>query len=199
VTTVISAVYGGYDSHKVHVAQTVECDWSLLSETDDRRHPRMAAKEPKLRPWLYGDGPWIWIDGAFAVISPTFVQECLEASEGHAIAQWVHPWRDCIYSESDASVGLAKYADTPIRNQAEHYHDIGHPRHWGLWATGLIVYRERCDYLADLWWAELNRWGYQDQISQPVALRAAGMRPGALPGTLHQTPWLRWHPHRDEL
>jgi hypothetical protein len=176
-------------------------DGTSRSTLDARTiHPRMLAKEPKLRPWDYtlADGPWIWIDGAFEITSPTFVEEALEASQGHAISQWAHPWRDCVYGEAVASKPLPKYADVPVMEQALHYHKIGHPVRWGLWAAGLIVYREPLDYLADLWWAELNRWGFQDQISQPVALRHAGLRPHTLPYGLHQGPWLQWHPHRDE-
>jgi hypothetical protein len=160
----------------------------------------LQAKEPKLRPWDFtgGDGPWIWIDGSFEITSPTFVEEALTATTG-PIGQWEHPDRNCIYDEAAFCHAMPKYVDVPVLDQAEHYRRTGHPVGWGLWASGLIVYRERLDYLADLWWAEMNRWGYQDQISQPVALRRAGVRPVSLPGGLHRSPWLRWHNHRSDL
>jgi hypothetical protein len=215
MTQVVSAVFGGYDEPNAPLAQSVPCWFTLLTDkhptsTDgwnevvvprkiDRRHPRLVAKKPKLRPWLYarGEGPWIWIDGSFEITSPTFVEEVLAASEDAPISQWVHPDRDCVYPEAFLSAKLAKYADVPVIEQVAHYHEIGHPARWGLWATGLIVYRERLDYLSDLWWAEMNRWGYQDQISQPVALRAAQLRPRALPHGLRSNPWLAHHTHVD--
>lgn len=201
MTTVISANFGGYDTPKKHASQTVNCEFICLTEPLTRsRHPRLEAKLPKLRPWLVtDDGPWIWIDAAFEITSPTFVEEAVTAAAVGPIGQWRHPWRHCIYEEAEASHSLPKYRDVPVLRQAAHYHNVGHPAHWGLWATGLIVYREPLDYLADLWWAEMNRWGYQDQISQPVALRRAGLEPVSLPGGLHQSPWLKWHPHRSEL
>lgn len=203
MVTLICAAFGGYDSPKHHVGQTTSTEFMLLTDpgADDTRHPRVAAKEPKLRPWRYatGNGPWIWLDGSFEIVSPTFVEDILAATEGHPISQWVHPQRDDIYDEAIVSKPMPKYQSQPIVAQGLHYARIGHPEHWGLWATGLIVYRERCDYLADLWWAEMNRWGYQDQISQPVALRAAGMRPHPLPHSLYANPWLRLHGHRSEL
>jgi hypothetical protein len=213
---VVSAVFGEYDQPNTPLTQSVPCSFTLLTDhrpehTDgwnevvvphkvDPRHPRTVAKEPKLRPWRYcrGEGPWIWLDASFEITSPTFVEEVLAASRGHAISQWAHPWRDCIYMEANESAKLPKYRGVPVIHQAAHYHDAGHPVRWGMWATGLIVYWEPLDYLADLWWAEMNRWGFQDQISQPVALRHAGLRPHTLPYGLHQGPWLRWHPHVDE-
>ncbi len=214
MVSVVSAIYGSYDEVHPPLEQSVKCEFTMITDNPgldtpgwrkavdykNRLHPRMGAKKPKLQPWRYSvaDGPWIWIDGSFEVTSPTFVEEALAASEGHPISQWVHPWRDCIFDEALHSWNLPKYTDQPIRQQAAHYNNK-HPAHWGLWATGLIVYREKLDYLADLWWAELQQWGYQDQVSQPVALRAAGLRPFQLPGGLHQSPWLRWHNHRSEL
>lgn len=201
MTTIVTASYGSYDDPKHHVAQTVDCEFLTLHDSvAGPRHPRTAAKEPKLRPWRYATaGPWIWLDGSFEIVSPSFVADILAVTEGHPISQWEHPQRDDIYDEALASQPMPKYRTQPIANQALHYARIGHPEHWGLWATGLIVYRERCDYLADLWWAEMNAWGYQDQISQPVALRAAGMRPNPLPHSLYANPWLRLHGHRSEL
>ena len=212
MTTVVTGIFGGYDVPKPPLEQSVDCDfilytddpaleapgWNKVCVPQDGRHPRLAAKEPKLRPWRHFPGPWIWIDGSFEITSTTFVAEAVEATTG-PLGQWTHPWRDCVYAEASASIPLIKYANTPIRDQAASYRRLGHPGHWGLWATGLIVYTEPLLTLADLWWAELNRWGFQDQISQPVALAAAGLRPVALPGGLHQSPWLRWHSHRNEL
>lgn len=202
VPTVVTASFGGYDKPKHHVNQSTYCEFLTLHDSDDdARHPRMAAKEPKLRPWRYADtdGPWIWLDGSFEIVSPTFVADIIAATEGHAISQWEHPLRADVSQEAMASAKMPKYLDQPVMEQAAHYRATGHPVDWGLWATGLIVYRERCDYLADLWWAEMNAWSYQDQISQPVALRAAGMRPHPLPHSLYANPWLRLHGHRSEL
>lgn len=217
MTTIITGLYGQIDHPKDPFPQSVDCDWVYVTDHPsnnaiargynvavydhpDGRHPRLQAKEPKLRPWLYSDnGPWIWIDASMEIVTSTFVEEVLEALGDAPLAQWAHPDRICIYPEADLSATLPKYDNTPVHEQAFHYARIGHPEDWGLWATGLIVYNEPLDYLADLWWAELNRWGYQDQISQPVALRAAGLRPVNLPHDLRANPWIRLHPHLTHL
>lgn len=222
--TIVTGLYGQIDHLKEPFPQSVECDWVLVTDQQslpsasytyvvydppDGRHPRLQAKEPKLRPWKFTEGeegvwegsgaPYIWIDASMEIVSRTFVEEVLEALGDAPLAQWAHPDRVCIYPEADLSATLAKYDNTPVLEQADHYARIGHPADWGLWATGLIVYNEPLDYLADLWWAEMNRWGFQDQISQPVALRAAGLRPVNLPHDLRSNPWIRLHPHNTHL
>jgi hypothetical protein len=211
MTAIVSAIFGGYDQVKPIPPQSVECTFTMVTDSPDleapgwdvdihqpSRHPRMAAKGPKLQPWKHvGGGPWIWIDASFQIVSPTFVEEVVAAADGHLLAQWEHPDRSCIYPEAELSATLAKYADTPVLRQAEHYRQAGHPVRWGLWAAGLIVYRDAVNDLADLWWAEMECWGYQDQISQPVALRATGIRPKGLPWGLRCNPWLRLVPHVD--
>ena len=203
MTVIVSANVNEYDSPKTHVEQSVPCKLVALRENYPDHHdvhPRTIAKLPKFRPWRYAEdeGPWIWIDGSAEIISPTFVEEVLEATHG-PLGQFVHPHRDCIYPEATVSATMMKYDGVPVLEQANHYRRIGHPAHWGLWATGVIVYKERLDYFADLWWAELNRWGYQDQISEPVALRAAGLEPSPLPYALWDNPWIKWHGHRRDV
>lgn len=201
MTTVLSASIGGYDTPKSHVEQTEPCKFITLTDDDfpgDTRHPRVIAKEPKLRPWRYGDGPWIWIDGSAEITSATFVNDVLAAVDG-PLGQFVHPHRDCIYPEAEVSATMLKYEKVPVLEQANHYRSIGHPADWGLWATGVIVYREPLEALAGRWWTEIDRWGYQDQISQPVALKACGLRPDPLPYELWGNPWIRWYGHRSDL
>ena len=210
---VVSAIFGGYDKPSPPLPQSEDCSFTLVTDRPGKvfgwdvvvehsdEHPRMASKWPKLRPWEYAPldaHTWVWIDGAFQIRSETFVAEAVAASDA-PVSMWAHPWRDCLYDEAEASVPLAKYATTPVLEQAEHYRAQGFPEHAGLWAAGLIVYRKRCTELADAWQAEMERWGYQDQISLPVALASTQTPITALPYGLHQGPWLLWRPHRSHL
>lgn len=211
---IVSAIFGGYDAPHRPMRQTVDCTWTMVTDDPDLDapgwdvvtvdladlHPRMAAKAPKLRPWGFGDGdePWIWIDGSFEVTSSRFAAEAIAATGDELIGQWRHPWRNCIFEEAAAVADLkgGKYDSYPASEQAAEYRLLGHPEHWGLWATGLIVYTRALGDLAADWWDEMTRWGYQDQISQPFVLRELGLRPVDLPGGLHASPWLHWHPHQ---
>lgn len=206
---VITAIYDDYDSLKpARVQQDAEVDWVCVTDNTDLWdgylgwrvmhrpmpgvHPNRAAKQPKLFPWQYTQAPAsIWVDAAFRVLSPRFAVEALSYAD--PIAQFQHPWRDCVYTEAEASLGLPKYAGEPIKEQARVYQAREHPEHWGLWATGVIARRHTSavQRLGYVWCEEIDQWSFQDQVSQPVALHGCGMRPTAFPGWHMNSVWLR--------
>lgn len=209
----ITAVYDQYDTVKPVLAQAgLEVEWILVTDTvpdaaaaagwtivhEPRPgvHPNRAAKHPKYEPWKYTDAPVsLWVDASFRIVSERLAVEATSGlTEAEPIAQFQHPWRDCLYAEAKESAGLAKYAGEPVLEQAESYRAAGHPENWGLWATGVIArqHTEAVRKMGWLWLAETYRWSFQDQISQPFALREKGLRPMALPGTHLATPWLAY-------
>lgn len=208
----ITAIYDSYDELKPTLPQRgVGVDWVLVTDDEALKdetsargwrvvyeprpgvHPNRAAKHPKYEPWKYTNAASsVWVDASFRIVSETFAVEALALAE--PIAQFAHPWRDCIYSEAKESAGLAKYAGEPVIEQADHYAIQGHPEGWGLWATGVIA-RQHTDAVRELgarWLAETYEWSFQDQISQPYALRETGLRPAVFPGTHLTTPWLAY-------
>jgi hypothetical protein len=46
--------------------------------------------------------------------------------------------------------------------------------------------------LGDVWGREINAWSFQDQISEPYALHAVGLRPASLPGSHMANGWLKY-------
>ncbi|MDX2532288.1 glycosyltransferase domain-containing protein [Streptomyces scabiei] len=209
---IVSAVYDSYDDLKPALPQAgIGVDWVFV--TDDPVlgakpshhgwrvvfeprpgvHPNRAAKHPKYEPWKYTDAAAsLWVDASFRIVSETFAVEAVAHAD--PIAQFAHPWRDCLYAEAKESAGLAKYAGEPVLEQAESYRTAGHPEGWGLWATGVIArqHTEAVRKMGWLWLAETYRWSFQDQISQPFALRENGLRPAAFPGNHLATPWLAY-------
>ncbi|MEU9323203.1 glycosyltransferase domain-containing protein [Streptomyces canus] len=208
---ILSAIYDGYDELKPVLPQVgVEVEWIVVTDTPPPAelavgwtivheprpgvHPNRAAKHPKYEPWKYTDAPVsLWVDASFRVVSDRFAVEATAGlSDEGPIAQFVHPWRDCLFDEATASAQLRKYEGEPVLKQADHYSALGHPEDWGLWATGVIARRhtEAVRELGARWLAETYEWSFQDQISQPFALRETGLRPTALPGNHLATPWL---------
>jgi hypothetical protein len=212
---ILSAVYDQYDELKEAVPQDgVQVDWVFV--TDDPVlggkesfqgwrvvyeprpdvHPNRAAKHPKYEPWRYTDAyASIWVDASFRIVSDRFAVEATAGlTDEEPIAQFAHPWRGCLFDEARESAGLAKYTGEPVLEQAESYRAAGHPEGWGLWATGVIARRhtEAVRRMGWLWLAETYRWSFQDQISQPFALREKGLRPTAFPGSHLATPWLAY-------
>ena len=208
---ILSAVYDGYDELKPVLPQVgVDVEWvcvhdglpdgaaglgwRLVYEPRPGVHPNRAAKHPKYEPWRYTDAPVsLWVDASFRVVSDRFAVEATAMlSEEEPIAQFQHPWRDCLFAEAEESARLPKYAGEPVLGQADEYALAGHPERWGLWATGVIG-RRHTDAVRELgarWLAETYRWSFQDQVSQPFVLRETGLRPMAWPGNLLATPWL---------
>jgi hypothetical protein len=199
----------GYDDPKPTLPQAVlDVEWVLVTDDPDLRdghlgwrvvyeprpgvHPCRAAKRPKCLPWEYTDAPQsIWIDGSVCVQAAQFAVQALGLAD--PIAQFDHPERDCILTEAAVSEAMPKYAGEPIGGQAQTYLDAGHPPQWGLWATTVIArqHTKAVKEFGYLWLAEMERWSFQDQISQPHCLRESGLRPSLLPGYYRDNAWLR--------
>lgn len=209
---IITAITDGYDLLKPVLPQRgLDVDWVCFTDGEplpdadamrgwtvicQPRHGRPAnreAKRPKLWPWEYTDAPAsIWIDASFRVVSDWFAADALAYAD--PIAQFAHPWRNCLYEEAAASAVLPKYRGEPLFEQAAHYRARGHPEGWGLWAAGVIVRRhtDAVRQLGEAWAHEVAAWSFQDQVSQPYALRTVGLRPALLPGSHFANPWLNY-------
>lgn len=182
-----TAIYGGYDDPKPCFDAGVDCvlftdDPSLVAPGWRVRYeplpyistPMLRAKYWKTHPLdaLPGADVSIWVDGSITP-GPHFATKCLQAVNDVEIAFTPHPWRDCIYDELDASVGLTKYNATQMRLQCAHYRRFGHPERWGLFATGAMTRRHhrRVRNAMNGWWIENTLWSWQDQLSLPYVMR----------------------------
>jgi hypothetical protein len=135
----------------------------------------------------------LWIDGSMTPVVG-YAERCLKALEDVDIAFTPHPWRDCIYTELAASVGLPKYDAAAMTAQCEGYRLAGHPEHWGLFATGAIARRHvrPVHELGHVWWRENIDHSWQDQLSLPVVVRRAqNIRWAA------SLPWAQWWAYTD--
>lgn len=167
--------------------------WTMICEPRHGRDANRAAKRPKFTPWEYTTAPAsIWVDASFRVTSDKFAVEALTFAD--PIAQFLHPWRDCLYAEAATSAALPKYDGEPLTKQADYYRARGHPEHWGLWAAGVIGRRHTAEVrqLGVAWAHEVNVWSFQDQVSQPYVLREAGLWPSPLPGSHLANAWLKY-------
>lgn len=211
---VITAIYDEYDTLKPVLEQSVDVEWvwvtdnplmqgmktctgwSVVYEPRAHLHPNRAAKTPKCLPWLYtGCESSVWIDASYQVTSPTFVEDVLRYAD--PIAQFNHPWRQCVYDEAAESRLLPKYADQldVIKEQMWWLDYVrNHPKDFGLWATGVIA-RHHTPEVIQMgfdWLADIHQYSYQDQLSHPNACLRNGLRPINLPGTHLANEWLAY-------
>lgn len=205
---ILTAIYDNYDTVKIPTGQLgVEIDWVIVTDNPDLAapgwrvvmeprsgvHPNRAAKHPKMEPWKYTDAEQsVWVDASFQITSSTFVLDVL--SEANPIAQFAHPWRDCVYAEAEESVKLPKYKGQPCLRQVARYRERGFPASWGLWATGVIARKHTAEVknFGEHWLYECYNYSFQDQLSHPYCLWEADLRPYNLPGNHFTNPWLRY-------
>jgi Protein of unknown function (DUF616) len=217
---IITAIYDNYDTLKPTLPQTgAKVEWVYVTDSIDALkaglganegytlhhqprdglHPNRAAKFPKMLPWEYTNADCsIWIDASFRVDSPHFAMDILRMFLGtFDIAQFAHPWRNCVYEEASETLKLPRYTDVHdvIPKQMDRYRNmLSHPDAWGLWATGVIArnHTNTIRNFGELWLNENLGYSYQDQLSEAPMLKLIDERPQSLPGTHFSNPWLSY-------
>jgi hypothetical protein len=205
MTTIYTTMCGGYDRLREQTEQNTDVDWVAIVDEkpedvptpwrveigDFQRmtplrnmlsdlHPRMQAKWYKTHPWAVTDeSDVIYIDANMVVTNPDFATEAL-ACRRNGIAVWRHPNRRSIFAEAQASIDLApeKYGHLPVLAQVVSYRDEGYHDKQNLYACGTIAYDptdSRVRTIGYRWFAECERWSYQDQLSLPYVLWGLGI------------------------
>lgn len=200
---IFSAIYGGYNAvpavpstitiptilytdDEMVAAQALGSGWSqarvvkhgivTLNGDPHLTGPMLAHKWWKFFAGFDEFDMTVWLDASMTITSPSFVTQCELAMEPEVdMALMAHPWRDCIYEEAAYSAELPRYESLAwdIRQQANFYTSIGHPRNDGLYASGFYIRRnnEQVRKLMGDWWWECVTRSHQDQVSLPVVLR----------------------------
>lgn len=206
----ITACYGAYDPVRplpewhgfddaVLVTDSREpvTGWRVHVEPRDE-HPRLAAKRPKMLPWLFTDcDAAVWLDASFEISSPEFSKWARWHLERDPFVVWRHPeGRLDFADEAAVCMDWPKYADYDLRGQVQAYLDDGMPRGWGLFACGTIGWRFEPEVkrLGARWYDEQVKWSVQDQVSLPYLLWDSGLRFGLWEGNEYENPYvrLRW-------
>ena len=204
----ITACYGAYDPvrplpewHGFDDAVCVTDDASIVGDgwrvhVEPRgEHPRLAAKRPKMLPWLFTDcDAAVWLDASFEITSPRFHSWALQHLERDDFVVWVHPeGRIDFADEAEICWDWPKYAGYDIRGQVQAYLADGMPRGWGLFACGTLGYRftPEVKALGAAWYAEQEEWSIQDQVSLPYLLWRTGLPFGHWQGNEYENPYLR--------
>jgi len=126
---------------------------------------------------LFPDADYtIFIDASIQIRHNNFIQILLNYLGEHDYGIYIHPKRGCIYQEhkillKSKSQKMKKILPI-INKQLEHYGKEGIPQNFGLWACGILI-RKNTEYnkkINELWWEEILKWSYRDQLSLPYIL-----------------------------
>lgn len=198
-----SAIYGGYDiwgPQAIPVRLFTDETHPLPHYTD----PRKAAKWWKVFPHLACPDAdvTIWLDGRMEVRCADLADRALDALGDADLLLVRHPFWDDIYRDAVESRKALKYRGEPMEEQVAAYRAAGHPAHFGLMHCGFLVRRDndRMRAFNAAWWAEIERWSIQDQLSLPEMLRthpeiAVRWWPRSpLDVNRGDAGWVRWRP-----
>lgn len=185
------------DSERVAV-EAAQLGWfPILDPMEDIATPMLKAKWWKTHPHAAGalSDVSIWLDGSMSILGSgeAFVENCLNALGQQDISFTPHPERVCIYPEAQVTKALARYADCDPIAQTEFYRNVvGHPEHWGLFASGAFTVRHNpmTKRFGEHWWNECVNWTYQDQLSLPVIVKLLADQ-GQLTWNKNM-PWAKW-------
>jgi hypothetical protein len=214
---IITAIYGDYDRPKTleHAIERVDVSCYLWTDSEkigreasdlgwssvldeypngDRElSPMLRAKYIKTHMHVAGNGAdvLIWLDGSMTIIVPYFVDKVMDALRGVDVALTPHPLRTCIRPEALVTAALARYSDCDPIKQVNYYDNIGHPRDWGLFASGAFAIRDNAKTRewGEHWWHECATRTYQDQLSLPVITRIMEQKGMKWNQNL---PWAQW-------
>jgi len=80
-----------------------------------------------------------------------------------------HKTRDCIYEEGKVCIEKRKDDEAIILKQLDFYHNEGYPFHNGLHYSYILLRRhtKRLKEFLKLWWEQIEKYSFRDQISLP--------------------------------
>lgn len=213
------AVFGGYDrlcdvqsSEDVeYVAFTDErqpetgwtCLTSPVTESDSRRLNRNYKTHSHK---LFPNSEWtIYLDGniRLKVTPQDIVDLCVSTNSDASLFIFPHNLRDCLYDEAEFCIQHRLDSRLVIEQQISRYQAETYPVHAGLYWGGLLIRRLGCEALNTLWWSEIERGSYRDQISLPYSLEKSNVNFTVLdydiPFNGGSNPFVERVPHRHKL
>jgi hypothetical protein len=170
------SIFGDYDP-----IRDSSCDVITFTESNSAvkeiadLHPRMKAKYFKMHPVFDFEGISVYIDGSaeITIDENTFKSFIKTVLGDNDLSCFIHPeGRTTIQQEADYCYQMPKYADQKIHKQVQHYINNGFQDDKGLFACGMMIYRNNArvrNFLKD-WWTQNKVWTYQDQLSFPYCL-----------------------------
>jgi hypothetical protein len=144
----------------------------------------------------------IWVDASAQIISDHFVATVIEYAQETGLATFHHPDRNSIYEEGDFMINscFGRFAklEQKILNQLDYYRKQDYHEN-NLRACGVIVRNMHKDWsgLNKMWWGELVKWQYRDQLSFPYVLWKKKINCGTIDYNLWNNPLIRWTGHNE--
>jgi hypothetical protein len=158
--------------------------------------PRLCSREVKIlanHPALGSPDVTLWHDAAYELRCDV-VAVATDCLNGHDLVAFKHPHRTQI---EDEAIAIAKHGYVPLpimQTQAAQYRAEGFVQ-TAITSTGFCLRRRtpQVEAFNALWWAEVARWGWRDQMSVDYALWRCGLTAHYIRGHYRDNPYARWY------
>lgn len=189
---VYTAISGQYDSILFHENLMNDSEYFIYTDTDTsgsyvyKNHsmpyfddePVRRSRFVKTHPHALFSGHdlAIWLDGNMLIRGD--ISRLVDDfwSSGAPIGLVPHPHRDNVYEEAEACIRLKKDNAETIKAQITRYREEGFESR-ELFETGFIMFRlshPTLPALMKIWWSEIERGSFRDQLSISYALHKSG-------------------------
>jgi hypothetical protein len=142
------------------------------------------------------DYEWsLYIDATVALTADPNEMLAAYAPAGASFFAFPSPWRACLYDEAEEVIRLDYDDERRVREQIDHYREMGFPRHAGLIAGGVLLRRHNDPELiavAEEWYEHVLRFSKRDQLSFNFVAWRRGFKHAILKDSLLANPYVAW-------
>ena len=195
--TIYTAIFGDYDILRDPQNYNKGCRYLCFTDNEQKSDVWETVVQQRLMPTAVLDARLrkilshefvdtkysIWLDGNLQLLADP-VEVVAKYLVNYDMALFAHCERDCVYQEAATNIFMRKAPVEDINRQISRYRAEGYPEHNGLVETSILIRRHRPEVVAfnSLWWAEILRGTWRDQISFDVICWRTGMQYEAIGG-----------------
>jgi len=181
---IIYTVLFGNNKLKLNEPEYINKDWSLICFTDrninsvnwnivkvEHNDLLKKSREIKIRCDKFLDfDVCLYIDSQFIIKCD--IDNFIGKNLKNDFLLMKHNNRKCLYSEAKHCIRVKKGNKNVILKQIEQYQNEGFPKDFGLYACGIMLRKNTPEIInfMKLWYDEIYKYTYRDQISFPYIL-----------------------------
>lgn len=173
--------------------------WNIEYIQKGKESDVMLARKIKILPWEYismdnmnADRLVYWVDAKFLIVGD--LREYKEKYWKHSgMLLFPHYERKCICDETAEIIPYKPEIKHKVIMQTAAYLKDGYPINYGLYETGCMVrdiFNERIKKVMGLWWNELQKFTYRDQISFPYICWKNDFYPDVSDTCVNHNEWI---------
>jgi hypothetical protein len=156
---------------------------------------RKQSRHIKLLPHRYIDGDlFVYVDANYEIKADINPYVRMYFRGGLLLTR--HPTRSCVYQEQKAVLDAKKCAQSVVNQQVLAYQLQGMPKNYGMFANNFFIRDRTADDFCELWFHEIDKHSYRDQISLPFLLWKHRYPAGVVEWRIKDA-FLTMHPHND--